>query len=278
MAASGKSQGILVEHHDPVGGSDYLSLQHLERYRFARDQLSAGQRALDIACGVGYGVAMLLERGCEAVGADYDLELVTQARTIWQHNGFVQVDALEAAFQTGSFDAVVSFETIEHVSDDRRFLLEIDRVLRPGGTLIVSTPNIRYTTHPPYHRKEYEPEEFYELIRQHFSQVECYGNYFTLSDRLQDLWRWRVHARGVDLLARIGARSVLRRILRHRRALFGGPHRSSTDAGTPEIERLVRVSGGVDYRVRPFTGEELLRNMVVVARKEELRAACCSHT
>ena len=69
-------------------------------------------------------------------------------------------------FAAYAFDAAVSFETIEHLKDGRSFLEEIYRVLCKGGTLICSTPNIRYTSHPPFHIKEYLPEEFYGLVEQ----------------------------------------------------------------------------------------------------------------
>jgi ubiquinone/menaquinone biosynthesis C-methylase UbiE len=165
-----------VEHYDPFGKMGYLSIQHIERYWLALSCFSTGQRVLDIASGIGYGTAMLAEHGCEAIGADYDPELVSAARRMWGHEDFVEADALDLPFEDESFDAVVSFETIEHVNDDARFLSEMRRVLKPGGIFICSTPNVAYTAHPPFHAREYSPEEFYGVVEQSFPRWSATGN------------------------------------------------------------------------------------------------------
>lgn len=64
------------EYADPVGQHDYISKQHIERYSFACSLLQPGQRVLDIACGAGYGTAMLANKGCDVVGADYDFSAI----------------------------------------------------------------------------------------------------------------------------------------------------------------------------------------------------------
>ncbi|MFN3533077.1 MAG: class I SAM-dependent methyltransferase [Candidatus Brocadia sp.] len=176
-----------VEYHNPLGKTDYLSIQHLERYKFAISRLKPGQRLLDIACGAGYGSALLLKHGCRVIGADYNEQAVVGAQTKYQYGNFVRADVLDIPCKDGSFYAVISFETIEHVQNGNNFLSEVYRVLKPGGTFICSTPNLRYTAHPPYHIKEYRPEEFYGLIEQRFSHVERYGQYFKALDRASDL-------------------------------------------------------------------------------------------
>ena len=89
----------LIERHDPIGKTDYLSIQHVERYRFALSRLSPGQRVLDIACGAGYGLAMLSEYGCDPIGADYDRQGLVSARAAWGHDPFIQSDALALPFE-----------------------------------------------------------------------------------------------------------------------------------------------------------------------------------
>ena len=138
----------IIEHHNPVAKTDYLSIQHLERYSFARSRLSAGMRVLDIATGSGYGAEMLLKFGCRVVGVDYDEVALATSRNEYAHKDLVRGDALTLPFKDGSFDAVVSFETIEHVVAGDKFLDEMSRVLRCGGLFISSTPNIKYTVHP----------------------------------------------------------------------------------------------------------------------------------
>ncbi len=153
-----------VDHHDPLGRRDYLSVEHLERYRFACRNLEPGARVLDLACGAGYGTAMLAVHGCSAVGADCDPDTVAIARGSFPTGEFECADARNLPFADGSFDAVVTFETIEHVVDGEAYLREMKRVLRPGGRLLCSTPNIAYTAHPVFHVHEYRPAEFFALV------------------------------------------------------------------------------------------------------------------
>jgi SAM-dependent methyltransferase len=140
-----------------------VSLQeHLARYRFARDR--ARGRVLDVACGTGYGTALL-----GAVGADLSLPALRYAAR--RHPApYVAADALRLPFRR-AFDAVVSFETVEHVPDPERFVSECARVLRPGGTFILSTPNRELWSprsakpaHKP-HVREFNRKEFLALLR-----------------------------------------------------------------------------------------------------------------
>lgn len=247
----------IQEHLNPVGRTDYLSVQHIDRYRFALTRLWAGQRVLDIASGAGYGTDMLSRHGCRVVGGDYDDDAVAAARDFWNYHDFVNADAMALPFASESFDAVVSFETIEHVPDAEAFLTEMTRVLRPGGTFICSTPNIAYTAHPPYHLKEYLPEEFFALLERGYGVVERFGQYFKPIDRAQDLYQWHVRAPLVDAAARIGIKETLKKILR------GAP--AARRAAEPERE--LGAAGSADYRVQSYRGPKWLRIMVAVAVK-----------
>ena len=75
-----------------------------------------------------------------------------------------------------SFDRVISFQVIEHIKDDEAFLIEIKRVLKPGGLAIVTTPNINFTlTRNPWHQREYQCDELKKLAENIFSKVEIQG-------------------------------------------------------------------------------------------------------
>ena len=255
---------IEVEYHIPIGRTDYLSIQHVERYRFAVSRVSPGMKVLDIACGAGYGTAMLLGHGCDVTGADYEDDLWQQAKRFWGYEGFVKGNALELPFEDASFDAVVSFETIEHVADGDRFLGEMYRVLRPGGIFICSTPNIHYTSHPPFHAKEYEPEEFYKLLRQWFVRMECYGQYFKPMDRLWDMVLFTTDS----LLNMLGIKALLKSLLRRKRASIG--FRVKDESVDSWIAHSLEGERNLNYMVNPLLGTRLLRIMVAVARKEEV--------
>jgi len=204
---------MLDERLNPVGLRDYLSQQHWARYEFACRHLKAGMRVLDIACGAGYGAAMMRDAGCEVTGGDYDGDILEEAKVNWPGIRFIKADAMALPFEDAYFDAVVSFETIEHVVDGDRFLAEMKRVLKPGGIFICSTPNIRYTSHPPYHVKEYTPAEYFSLMKNHFPQVELAGQYFRFTDRVRDLMKWKVVPKVAALVRMVGLKLLLKAIL-----------------------------------------------------------------
>lgn len=117
---------------------------HPARYRFCAARLGARDRVLDCACGCGYGTAILAGRAGEVVGVDLHQDLLDFARAHWSrpNANFTRVDVAREPlpFPDGHFDAVVSLETIEHVADARALLAQFRRVLRPEGSLMLSTP------------------------------------------------------------------------------------------------------------------------------------------
>jgi SAM-dependent methyltransferase len=164
--------------------------EHLARYRFAKER--ARGRILDVACGTGYGTAML-----DAVGVDLALEALRYAR---RHPArYVAADAARLPFGR-VFDTVVSFETIEHVADPARFVAECGRVLKPGGLFVVSTPN-RELWSPRsarplqrHHVKEFTRKEFLELLRPF--KVQLFGQ-ILLTRRGAALWEGKELAKRV---------------------------------------------------------------------------------
>jgi SAM-dependent methyltransferase len=154
--------------------------EHIARYRFAKNFVR-GKRVLDIACGEGYGAAALAKAGAASVtGVDISLEICEHARCKYGLDARAG-DAQSIPLQDQSIDLVVSFETIEHVDAPAAFLDECARVLVPEGTLIVSTPNRPVYSgkgaQNPFHRLEFDENEFVELLRSRFSAVELYTQY-----------------------------------------------------------------------------------------------------
>ena len=109
--------------------------EHTDRYVFAGD-LVRGLDVLDVACGTGYGVRCMLDTGARRVtGVDLSEEATRYARERFADGGghFARAHAVRLPFADGSFDAVVSFETLEHIRAYGRFLAECRRVLVNGG-------------------------------------------------------------------------------------------------------------------------------------------------
>lgn len=160
---------------------------HRGRYQLAARFVPPGAAVLDLACGVGYGSYILATRSScrEIVSVDLGEEAIAYARRHYAHPKitFVHGDAFAVPLEPGRFDAVVSFETVEHVEEDRRLLARFHEALRPGGLLVLSTPNELRMPYSPegyrHHRRHYRPEELKALleetgfrIREVFSQSE----------------------------------------------------------------------------------------------------------
>jgi 2-polyprenyl-3-methyl-5-hydroxy-6-metoxy-1,4-benzoquinol methylase len=229
-------------------------------------------KVLDIASGAGYGTAMLLRNGCEVIGADYNDDTVNAARNMWGYENFIKANALALPFDDSSFYAVISFETIEHVEDGMGFLSEMNRVLRPGGIFICSTPNIKYASHPAYHIKEYSPSAFYSLTEQVFSNVERYAQYFKIKDRIHDLLKWYVvklpRTFSVSLMETFGIKETVKRFFRYNKRDL--TNYSVKDSSLwSDIEKILDMECNEDYRVKSLKGLSWLRIMVIVARKED---------
>lgn len=148
---------------------------HMRRYMFAAEELKqlAARRVLDVACGVGYGAKFLAsECACEVTATDRDAGALKIASSRFSHPAvsFVVDDChtLEKCGRADEFDAIVCFETIEHLLEPERFLTRCANLLRRSGLLIISTPNISAGSHSAweYHEKEYTAVEFVSLLKQ----------------------------------------------------------------------------------------------------------------
>ena len=119
-------------------------LVETSRHWYALGAAGRGRRVLDVGFGNGLVLQHLQGRFDERVGVD----LALNAHALGLRKQGIRVLKADAAkglpFRAGHFDLVVSLDVIEHVFDPAEFLRELRRVLRPGGKLVVSTPNVRY--------------------------------------------------------------------------------------------------------------------------------------
>lgn len=149
-------------------------VEHLHRYSmalpYARDKI-----VLDIACGEGYGSKHLACVAKLVYGVDISSDTIAAAKNKYRADNlsFLVGAADNIPLDDASIDIVISFETLEHHDRHEEMLLEIKRILKPGGMLIMSSPDKRYYTDETgyvnkFHVKELYAEQFRELIGRHF--------------------------------------------------------------------------------------------------------------
>jgi SAM-dependent methyltransferase len=150
---------------------EVIDAEHQSRYRLAARHVR-GLRVLDAGCGVGWGGQILLDAGaCSVVGVDIAHEAVADAVRRVPAARFTVGDLAALPVATASIDVVVCFEAIEHVEDPHRALDELARVLAPGGSLLVSSPNpFVYPAGNEFHIHEFPPHELLDAVISRFGE------------------------------------------------------------------------------------------------------------
>lgn len=158
-----------------------IRYEHFHRYAFARE-LVRGRSVLDAACGEGYGAAVLASAARSVVGVDLSERAVGHARGRYAADNltFRQADCLSLPCEDDAFEAVVSFETLEHLADHDGLLSEFRRVLAPGGFLLLSSPDRaiysdRAGHDNPHHVRELYRDELETLLTAHFPAWRLFG-------------------------------------------------------------------------------------------------------
>lgn len=167
-----------------------LELEHYQRY-YSVLPLVKDKVVLDAACGEGYGSSILASAAKSVVGIDINEDIVRQAQDKYgnRSNLSYMVESIAAlSLEDESIDVIVSFETIEHVSEEiqQQFLNQIARGLKKDGLLIMSTPNKAVYSdlrnyHNEFHVKEFYKEEFLTFLHQKFENVVLYNQYFEVA-------------------------------------------------------------------------------------------------
>lgn len=128
-----------------------------------------GAVVLEAGCGEGYGADRIAAVARAVVGFDYDAATAGHVASAYPRVRAVRGNLAQLPFGDGAFDVVANLQVIEHLWDQPAFLAECARVLRPAGTLLLTTPN-RLTFSPPnrplnpFHHRELAPGELRELL------------------------------------------------------------------------------------------------------------------
>ncbi len=176
-----KKKGHATERLEPNVFGEGMT-EHLHRYAVAIE-LCKDKIVLDIASGEGYGSNLLAGVASKVVGVDISAKTIKAAKEKYasKRNNleFMEGRAENIPTDKKMFDVVVSFETIEHHDKHQEMMNEIKRVLKPGGLLIISSPDkFFYSDRPgtknPFHVKELYKNEFQDLLKNNFKNVGLY--------------------------------------------------------------------------------------------------------
>ena len=156
----------------------YIHLLHIASYEYALPFV-ANKRVLDYGSGSGYGTYMLAEKAESVLGVDVSAEAVSYAKDKFKSDNLFFEEIKKADFQ--KYDVITSFQVIEHVPNDRKYIETLKEMLKPGGMLFITTPdrtNRLFSFQKPwniYHLKEYSADSMAKLLRKYFQNFEILG-------------------------------------------------------------------------------------------------------
>jgi SAM-dependent methyltransferase len=160
-----------------------VQAEQVGRYRWAAS-FCAGRRVLDAGCGIGYGSELLRRAGAsDVVALDISEAALELAKSIVSAGVTCELgDVGSLSHDDDSFDVIVCFDVIEQVDDLERVLDELARVLRPGGLLLISTPNRdRDIPGNPHHQRELVRSELQAVLDARFDSARIISQYVMLA-------------------------------------------------------------------------------------------------
>jgi 2-polyprenyl-3-methyl-5-hydroxy-6-metoxy-1,4-benzoquinol methylase len=161
----------------------------VENYWFRRHEAAyqallpfvVGATVLEAGCGEGYGAAALASRARTVLAVDADPQAARHAARTYPQVSVLQADLLRLPLADAAVEVVTNLQVIEHLHDQEGFLAECARVLRPAGSILVTTPN-RITFSPgrdtplnPFHTRELSAAELAEMLERDFVVTRMMG-------------------------------------------------------------------------------------------------------
>ncbi len=199
--------------------SDQLVSDNPLHQRLLKPYIVAGEwikgDLLEVGCGEGRGILNVIPSVKSYWAIDKIASAIADLRQRFPTGNFVAGNLPPLPYPDASFDSIISFQVIEHIEDDGLFLKEINRVLRPGGVALITTPNRPLSlSRNPWHIREYTADELARMAKTIFASVEMkgvFGNDKVMAyheknrESVNRLMRWDI----LDLQYRLPA-SVLR--------------------------------------------------------------------
>jgi ubiquinone/menaquinone biosynthesis C-methylase UbiE len=159
---------------DKIPSDNVIHQRLLSAYHHAKAFIKGD--LLELGCGEGRGVELLAPLADSYIGIDKIKGVIENLEKKFPNYKFMSGVFPPFPFEDNSFDTIVTFQVIEHVKDDEGFIKEINRVLKPGGQALITTPNIKMTlSRNPWHEREYTGDELTALCKKYFENVEMKG-------------------------------------------------------------------------------------------------------
>lgn len=176
----------------PTGENEisFVFSRHKFAYQFAQNY-AADKTVIDIGCGSGYGSQILAEKAESVLGIDYHAAAIDYCRQNFHSPNlrFEQKD-ISTIDAENEFDAAICFQAIEHFDDPDHFLFQLEKLIRPGGTILISTPNVKRAFNGPlknpFHINEMNYQQFNSLLQKHFSSFELLGVGYAAKNKMRD--------------------------------------------------------------------------------------------
>ncbi len=158
--------------------SDLIIHQRLY-FAYVAAQNFIDKKLIEIGCGIGRGIDLLMANTVSYTAIDKNGTLLNHLQNKYPSGIFIEQNIPPFSdIPSDTYDSLVSFQVIEHIKDDKKFISEVHRVLKPGGKAIISTPNrLMSLSRNPWHIREYTDVELHSLCSQNFQKIEMFGVY-----------------------------------------------------------------------------------------------------
>jgi len=192
--------------------------RHKFAYEYVR-QLVAGKSVIDVGCGAGYGCKILAETALSVCGVDYSAEAIAYCQRHFSGPSitYLQMDANALALGR-QFDIAVTFQVIEHIPNPGDFIEKLKRVVKPSGTIFITTPNVKKPQGAkdanPFHCSEMDYTRFHQLISNKFSAFEILGVAYASQNRMRSFvgklpfYKWGKRLARKSVLKKVATRAL----------------------------------------------------------------------
>lgn len=186
---------VIVDEYSSSRSEFFIYQCHLATYQFAIPYVK-NKKVLEFGCGSGYGSHYLSKYCSDITAVDISESAIKYANEHYSNENLTyrkiqNIEREPLSFSDETFDVIISFQVIEHIAKEQKYLSELSRVLKKGGTLIIATPDKThrlFSFQKPwnqFHTREYNMTELNGVVSNYFDKFDCY--YMSAREDLIDM-------------------------------------------------------------------------------------------